>query len=139
MTLGLLRGPYRGEMEITITRRFIGRIPLTGPNACPLVESSAACAGAGRTRVRDSPAESERLALREHPTPGLVHSEASAGLGAGGLQSEGRAEGLAGEESDWGTALGRVMGKEDERFSAGEGGEGGETDAPRQGGTARVS
>ena len=137
MTLGLLRGPYRGEIEITITRRLMGRIPLTGPNGCPMVECSAAAAGAARTRVRDSPSESERLALREHPTPGLVHSEAPAGLGAGGLQSEGRAEGQAGEESDWGTALGGVMGKEDERFSAGEGGEGGEggeTDLGARGG-----
>ena len=132
VTLGLLRGPYRGEIEITITRRLIGRIPLTGPNACPMVESSATAGGAARTRALDSPSETERL--REHQPPGLVQSEASADLVAGGVQAGSRPQGRGGEESYEDTALGGVVGKEEDRFAGGEAGEGGEADLGARGG-----
>lgn len=60
VTLGLLRGPYRGEIEITITRKFIARIPLTGPTGCPFVEAPR---DSGRRRMRfDSASDvSDRL------------------------------------------------------------------------------
>ena len=131
MTLGLLRGPYRGEIEITITRRFIGRIPLSGPNACPMVDSSAA-AGAARTRALDSPSETERL--REHQPPGLVQSDASAGLVVGRVQAEARPQGRGGEQSYEGSAPSGFVAKDEDKFAGEEAGEGGETDLGARGG-----
>ena len=63
VTLGLLRGPYRGEIEITITRRLIAKIPLQGPNLCPFLYPYADISKGASLRLRESPPDDgERLA-----------------------------------------------------------------------------
>ena len=80
MTLGLLRGPYRGEIEITITRKFIARMPLTGPTGCPFVEAPQ---DSSRRRMRfDSASDfSDRL------VPVTAAAAAAASSSSGALQT----------------------------------------------------
>jgi len=73
VTLGLLRGPYRGEMEITIIRRFIATMPLAGPNGCPFVypECDLGASGVVRTHsvsMRSQMPAHEALELWHLPT-----------------------------------------------------------------------
>jgi len=73
VTLGLLRGPYRGEMEITIVRRFIATMPLAGPNGCPFVYPQCDLGASGLVRTHSPSMRSQMPQMPAHEAPELWH------------------------------------------------------------------
>ena len=73
VTLGLVRGPYRGEMEITIVRRFIATMPLAGPNGCPFVYPQCDLGASGLVRTHSLSMRSQMPQMPAHEAPELWH------------------------------------------------------------------
>ncbi len=100
VTLGLLRGPYRGEIEITITRRFIAKIPMWGPNCAPNIwahaSSSKGLSHSGVTSEADDPA----LNLTPPSAPPHTNNGASAATGVARDGRRGEMGAGAGSETD---------------------------------------
>ena len=70
ITLRLLRGPYRGKMDITIIRRFIATMPLAGPNGCPFLCPECYLGASGVVRTNSL---SMRFQVLTHEAPELWH------------------------------------------------------------------
>ena len=100
VTLGLLRGPYRGEIEITITRRFIAKIPMWGPNCAPNIWAHDSFSKGLSHLVVTSEADDPALNLTPPSAPPHTDNIASAATGVARDGRRGELGDGSGSETD---------------------------------------